>query len=200
MDSFIELPSNARVYYLDTCVWGTLIEIDIAKANLVSYFSSNDYIAALSYLTLFELSRAPKAFADYDPLFFKMKHNVWIPCIYDQIIESELKSYPNTWKIRWLPLSMLVDESNPNLLSKLASDPRFIKSRDDHYQFGLDHFMSLEKLKENFPPQNGERYTPDDADFFAWCNAADYLRRHFPQFLTPFKDLDFKVQNRLRQS
>lgn len=188
MDLFIELPSSTRIYYLDTCVWSALNKSDVAKANLISYFQPNDYVAALSCFTLFELSRAPKAFAAYDPLFFHMRHNVWIPCLYDQVIESELKSYPNMWKMRWLPVSMLVDESNPSILSKLASDPRFTKSRDDHYQFGLDHFMSLEQFKENFPPQNGEDYTPDDADFFAWCNAVDYLGRHFIEFLRPFKN------------
>lgn len=83
---------------------------------------------------------------------------------------------------------MLVDESTPSLLSKLANDSRFIKSRDDHYQFGLDRFMSLEQLKENFPPQSGEDYTPEDADLFAWCNAVDYLGRHFIEFLKPFKE------------
>jgi len=188
MDAFIELPSSKRVYYLDTCVWGTLIKSDVTKANFISYFQSNDYVAALSYFTLFEVSRAPKTFDDYDPLLFDMKYNVWIPCLYDQVIESELKSYPNRWKMRWLPVSMLVDESSPSLLSKLASDPRFTKSRDEHYQFGLDHFMGLEQFKENYPPQNGEDYTPDDAEFFAWCNAVDYLGRHFIEFLRPFKD------------
>jgi len=188
MDSFIEIPSSARTYYLDTCVWGALIKSDAAKAKFISYFKSNDRVAALSYFTLFELSRAPKVFAGCDPLFLQMRYNVWIPCLYDQVVESELKSYPDTWKMRWLPVSMLVDESNPNLLSKLASDPGFTKSRDDHYQFGLDHFMSLEQLKENFPSQSGESYTPADADFFAWCNTVDYLGRHFIWFLGPFRD------------
>lgn len=188
MDTFIELPSGTKIYYLDTCVWGTLIESDVTKADFISYFQSNDYAAALSYFTLFELSRAPKTFGDCDPLLYDMKYNVWIPCLYDQIIESELKSYPNAWKMRWLPVSMLVDESSPGLLSKLASDPRFTQSRDEHLQFGLDHFMSLEQFKENYPPQNGENYTPDDAEFFAWCNAVDYLGRHFIEFLRLFKD------------
>jgi hypothetical protein len=188
MDAFVELPSSARVYYLDTCVWSTLVRSDVARANFSLYFQSNDYVAALSYFTLFELSHVPKMFDDLDPLFFEMKYNVWIPCLYDQVIESELKSYPDTWNMRWLPVSMLVDESNSQLLGKLASDPRFTKSRDDHYYFGLGHFMDLEQFKENFPPQNGVDYTPEDADFFAWCNAGDYLRRHFIEFLKPFRD------------
>ena len=169
-------------------MWGTIVKSDALKANFAAYFRSNDYVAALSYFTLFELSRAPRTFGDHDSLFYEMRYHVWIPCLYDQVIESELKSYPDTWKMRWLPVSMLVDESNSELLDRLAGDSRFIKSRDNHLQFGLDHFMSLEKFKENFPPENGENYTPDDAEFFAWCNAVDYLGQHFIDFLRPFKN------------
>lgn len=188
MDAFIELPSNTSVYYLDTCVWGTVVKSDELKANLTTYFRSNDYVAALSYFTLFELSRAPQTFSDHDPLFYELRYNIWIPCLYDQVIESELKSYPNKWKMHWLPVSLLIDEDSPNLLDRLARDSWFTESRDNHLQFGLDSFMSLEQLKENFPPENGEEYTPEDAEFFAWCNAVDYLGRHFIEFLRPFKN------------
>lgn len=169
-----------------------------------------DYVAALSYFTLFELSRAPKAFADHDPLFSRMRYNVWIPSLRDLVIESELKNYPKAWTMRWFPVSLLVDESSPNILEKLADDPRFVKSRDDHLQFGYDHFMSLERFKENFPteykehpaPENEEeceRYTPDQADSFAWYNTVDYLGRHFVEFLRRFRNKagEFKVDSLL---
>lgn len=188
MDAFCELPPSAKVHYLDTCVWGTLIKSDVAKASFVSHFQSNDYVAALSYFTLFELSRAPKTFDDCDPLLFDMKYKVWIPCLYDQVIESELKSYPNAWRMRWQQLSMVVDEGSPGFLSKLAIDPHFAKSRDEHLQFGLDRFMSLEELKENFPPLHGDECKVDDASAFAWGNAMDYLGRHFPHFLRSHRE------------
>lgn len=99
MDAFIELPPRIKIYYLDTCVWSTLVKSEGAVADFTSYFRSNDYAAALSHFTLFELSRAPKAFGDYDPLFFDMKYNVWIPCLYDQVIEAELETYPDAWQM-----------------------------------------------------------------------------------------------------
>jgi hypothetical protein len=188
MDAFVELPSKISIYYLDTCVWGTIARSKELKTNFSTCFRSNDYIAALSYFTLFELSRAPKTFISHDPLFYEMRHSVWIPCLHDQVIESELKSYPKPWKMRWLPVSTLVDEDNPDLLNRLASNSLFIDSRDRHLKFGLDHFMDLEQLKENFPPENGEEYTPDDARFFAWCNVVDYLGRHFRDFLGSFEN------------
>jgi len=188
MDAFIELPSDICICYLDTCVWGTVARSDELKANFVTYFRSNGCVAALSYFALFELSRAPRAFNDYDSLFYEMRNNIWILCLYDQVIESELNNYPGKWKMRWLPISRLVDEDNLDLLAKLASNSCFVESRDRHLQFGLDRFMSLEQFKQNFPPENGEEYTPDDAEFFAWCNAVDYLGRHFINFLASFKN------------
>ena len=188
IDSFIELPSSTRVYYLDTCVWGELIESEVARAAFSSHFRSNEYVVALSCYTLFELSRAPRAFREWDSLLFEMRCNVWIPYLYDQLIESEIGSYPNPWRMRWLPVSLLVDEGHRSVLDRLASNPGFVKSRDDHYQFGLVEFMSLEELKTNFPPQSGDNYVPEDSEFFAWCNAVDYLGRHDIDFLKSFRD------------
>ena len=136
MDLYVELPHSSRVYYLDTCVWSALGESDETKTRFVTHFQSNDYVAALSHFTLFELSRAPARFGDLDPLFFDMRYHVWTPCLYDQVVESELGSYPNIWTMRWLPVSVFVDESNPNLISTLASNPLFAGSRNDHLRFG----------------------------------------------------------------
>lgn len=183
MSSFVHLPLNTRIYYLDTCVWSALAESEAAQAGSMSYFQSSGRAVALSYISLFELSRAPKIFPGGDSLFLQLRHQVYVPCLYDRVIESELKSFPKTWKMRWLPLSLLIDESSPRILKPLANNPDFVKSRDEHYQFGLEHFMSLEQLKENFPPLHGDEYVVDDASCFAWGTAMDYLGQHFPDFL-----------------
>ena len=106
-EAFVELPSSTTVYYLDTCVWSALVKSDLTQTSFRSYFQLNDYVAALSSYTLFELSRAPRLFDDYDALFFDMKHSVWIPSLYDQTLECELENYPNKWRMRWLPVSTL---------------------------------------------------------------------------------------------
>ena len=181
--SFVQLPLKTRVFYLDTCVWSALAKSEAARAGSIRFFQSGDRVAALSHFGLFELSRAPKVFPESDSLLRQLRHQVSIPSLYDEVIESEMGNFPRTWRMRWLSLSLLVDENNPRILQTLASKPHFVKSRDEHYQFGLDHFMSLEELKENFPPSHGDEYTVDDANAFAWGNAIDYLRRHFPRFL-----------------
>ena len=183
MSSFVELPLDTRIYYLDTCVWSALAESEVAQAGCISYFQSSGRAVALSYFTLFELSRASKIFPGSDALFSQLRQQTYIPCLYDQVIESELKSFPRIWKMRWLPLSLLIEESNPRILQALANNPYFVKSRDELYQFGRDHFMSLERFKKNFPPLHGDEYTVDDASCFAWGTAMDYLGRHFPHFL-----------------
>ena len=107
----------------------------------------------------------------------------YIPSLYDQIIDSELGSFPRTWRMRWLPLTRLIDSDNLAILKKLSNSGQFVNSRDDHYQFGLERFMKLEELMDNFPPLHGDQYTVGDASFFAWGTSMDYLNRHFPHFL-----------------
>ena len=187
MSSFARLPPDMFVYYLDTNVWGSLVKNKSTSNSCIDFFQSRDRVAALSYFTLFELSRASNMLDEFDELFFAMRNDIRIPCLYDQVVEGEVENYPNEWEMRWLPLSILVDETQPNILSKFASDTKFIKSRDEHFQFGREQFMSLKQLKENFPSESDDEYSTDEADFFAWCNTVDYLGRHFPRFLLRFK-------------
>lgn len=183
MSSSVRLPSSVKVYYLDTCVWSPLAESEVARDGFVSYFQSSDRVLALSYFDLFELSRPPRTLPGRDFLFLQLRHQAYVPYLNNQVIESELKSFPKIWKMRWLPLSLLADEENPSVLQTLADNPHFIKSRDEHYQFGLDHFMNLEQFKENYLPLYGDECTVDDASPFAWGDGMDYLGRHFPHFL-----------------
>ena len=48
--------------------------------------------------------------------------------------------------------------------------------------------MELEQFKRNFLPDSNGKYTPDQAERFAWMNGVDYLRRHFFGFLRRFKN------------
>jgi hypothetical protein len=185
-NAFIELPSSVKTHYLDTCVWSEIVNSKKLKKSFAAYLRSDKYVAGLSYFTLFELSRAPHDFGDYDRLFFDIRQNVWLPLLLDQVTDLEIENYPSMWRMRWLPSLVFFDKNNSSFLETLANDDRFIKSREEHRQFGHDHFMSLEQFKENYPPGNGESYTPDDVGLFAWGNAMDYLSRHFPAFLRPF--------------
>jgi len=122
-------------------------------------------------------------------LFFDMGYTIRVPTLYDQVIESEVDNYPKAYKLQWMPLSLITDEDKPNVMSKLARDARTIETRDEHLQFGYDSFMSLEKFKENFPPENEEKgYTTNEAEYFAWCTIVEYLGRHFQKFLIRFKE------------
>ena len=137
----------------------------------------------MSAYGFFELSKAPKTFEDRDSLFFQAKELIHIPSLYDQVIDAELSSFPKIWRMQWLSLAKLIDQNNSAILRKLSASEDFVNSRDGHHQFGLDRFMKLEELKSNFPPLHGEQYTVEDARFFAWGTAMDYLGRHFPHFL-----------------
>ena len=188
LEMFIELPSTLTVYYLDTCVWSKIATSEELHNAFSKYFGSNNRIAVLSYFTLFELSRAPQRVRDaHDHLWFENRHLIWIPLFNDQLIESELREYPNMCSVLWLPVSALTDTNSQSLLKALMRRDDFIKSRDEHLQFGYDEFMNLEQLKKNFSPPNGPEYTSEDAELFAWANVISYLTRHFRVFLKPFR-------------
>jgi hypothetical protein len=88
---------------------------------------------------------------------------------------NEMASFPNVWRMRWLPLEQIIGGEDLEILQTFADNPQFAASRDDHYQFGLDNFMGLERLKENFPPLHGDEWMVEDANAFAWGTAMDYF-------------------------
>jgi hypothetical protein len=193
-DAFTEIPAGITTYLLDTCVWGSIVESERATDALISRFESENLVAGLSAYTLFELSRADRLLSQLDSLFLRARYNVWIALLYDQVLDLELSSYPSPPRMRWMPMSMITDEHQPNVLSKFAGDGRFTGARDDHLQFGYREFMTLHKFKENYLPDQDGHYTPAQAEEFAWCNTVDFLGRYFRRFLSRFKhnasDLD----------
>jgi hypothetical protein len=185
---FIEIPSSITSYFLDTCVWSSLVESDKAKRGFRVYFESKNLLAGLSVFTIFELSRAERLLSDLDKLFYSMRTNIWIPLLYDEVFRLELDNYPTKIRILWMPLSLITDEVNPEVLTKFAHDPRFASKRDEYLKFGDTEFMDLERFKDNFSPSENGTYTTEQAQFFAWCNTVDFLGCQFRDFLLPFKD------------
>ncbi len=180
----IELPRTKASIYLDTCVWGMLSQSEEATSGLIDFCSSQKPALAISSFTLFELSRAPQLFENIDSLLYELRHHVYIASINDVVIESELQRFPKTWKMKWLPLFFVRDFMGPSFIAELAHNPLFVESREDHRDFGLIKYKSLDDLKNNFPPlHDTQSYTVEDAPNFAWAVAMDYLMRQFPNFL-----------------
>lgn len=187
-DSFIELPEANITYLLDTCVWGDIVRTGKTAQSFLSFFQSNNLLAGITHFSLFELSRATHLTEGLDDLFRSGGHYVWIPLLYDQLLNLEIASYPDPPAMRWMPMSHIVGEDQHGVMSKLLNEPNFIRKRDEYLQFGHDEFMSLEKFKANYPPDNDGNYTPVQAREFCWCNAVDFLGRQFRSFLLQFKD------------
>jgi hypothetical protein len=185
---FIKIPESIITYFLDTCVWSELVQSEKARCGFQAYFETENLLAGLSIFTIFELSRAGKLKHDLDRLFYSMRTNVWIPLLYDELFRLELDNYPAKVSMLWMPLSLITDEDNPEVLTKLANDSRFTSKRDEYLEFGDTEFMTLEKFKNNFSPSENGTYTTEQAQFFAWCNTVDFLGRQFRDFLIPFKD------------
>jgi hypothetical protein len=182
-DAFTEIPDVITTYLLDTCVWGEIAGSASATDVFVSRFQSENLLAGLTLYTLFELSRAERLPPQLDSLFLGARHNIWLALLYDQVLELELKSYPSPPVMRWMPMSMISDEQQPSVMSKLSYDRRFMSKRDEHLQFGYAEFMTLERFKENYAPDVNGHYTPNQAEEFATFNAVEFLGRHFPRFL-----------------
>ena len=186
-DAFSEIPATITTYLLDTCVWGAIVESESTTDAFVSRFESENLLAGLTAFTLFELSRAERLLAQLDSLFLGARYNVWIALLYEQLLDLELSSYPFPPSMHWMPMSMITDEQQPNVLSKFADDGRFTRARDDHLQFGRSEFMTLESFKQNYSPDQDGHYTPAQAEEFAWFNAVEFLGRHFRSFLEQFR-------------
>jgi hypothetical protein len=185
--SFTEMPPAITTYLLDTCVWGEIVESASTTDAFVSRFRSENLLAGLTLYNLFELSRAHGLLRQLDALFLRARYNVWIALLYDQLLDLELSSYPSPPPMRWMPMSMIADENQPNVMSKLSDDLRFISKRDEHLQFGYTEFMTLESFKANYPPDQEGNYTAAQAEEFAWCNTVDFLGRQFRGFLRRFE-------------
>ena len=110
LSQFAVLPPNTRIYYLDTCVWSSLSRSDTGKADFVAYFQPTTRVAVLSLYTLFELSRASLLLDDLDCLFYVASDTIHIASFPDPLIESEVHFYRRGWRMRWLPLRLLVEE------------------------------------------------------------------------------------------
>jgi hypothetical protein len=186
--AFGEIPPSITTYLLDTCVWGEILESESTTDAFVSCFESQNLLAGLTAYTLFELSRAERLLPRLDSLFLRARYNVWIALLYDQLLDLELSSYPSPPTMRWMPMSMITDEEQTDVLSKFAGDGRFAGARDEHLQFGYTEFMTLESFKKNYPPDEDGRYSTAQAEEFAWCNTVDFLGRHFRGFLRRFDD------------
>jgi hypothetical protein len=192
--SFTEIPPGVTTYLLDTCVWGEIVESASTTDAFVSRFESENLLAGLTLYNLFELSRACRLLRELDAFFLRARHSIRIALLYDQLLDLELSSYPSPPKMRWMPMSVITDGEQPAVLSRFAGDGLFSGARDEHLQFGYTEFMTLESLKENYPPDEEGCYTVAQAREFAWFNTVDFLSREFRGFLRPFEhnasDLD----------
>lgn len=186
-DAFTEMPPAVTTYLLDTCVWGEIVESESTTDAFISCFQSENLLAGLTAYTLFELSRAGRLLPQLDSLFLRARYNVWIALLYDQLLDLELSSYPSPPSMRWMPMSMITDEQQPNVLSKFAGDGRFTRARDNHLQFGRSEFMTLESFKQNYSPDQDGHYSTSQAQEFARCNTFDFLGRQFRSFLEKFR-------------
>jgi hypothetical protein len=174
-------------YLLDTCVWGAIVESQSSTDAFVSQFESENLLAGLTAFTLFELSRAERLLPRLDSLFLRARYNIWIALLYDQLLNLELRSYPSPARMRWMPMSIITDQNQPNVMSKFSNDRRFIDKRHEYLQFGYTEFMTLEDFKENYPPDENGHYSTGQAEEFARRNTMDFLGREFGSFLERFR-------------
>ncbi len=188
LKGFVEIPEEITTYLLDTCVWGEIVKSDEITQSFISYFENNNLLAGVNVFSLFELSRASAIVKKLDKLFLEAHYNIWIPLLYDQLFEQELANYPVPPPLTWMPMSMIADDEQPDVMTKFTKDRRFIDKRDEYLEFGYGEFMSLEKFKENFPVDESGHYSSEQAQEFCTLNVLDFLGRYFKEFLFPFLD------------
>jgi hypothetical protein len=179
-----------------------LSESPVSVKQFVEFFRERDLKIALSDANLVELSRAPRGFPERDAVFQQLKHSLFLPTLYGDLIEAEIAAFPRRWDMRWVPLERLMTNDDVSLLAQLSSSALFKEARESLFIFGEEHFMNLEELKKNFPPLRGDTYNPEDVSFFVWGSSVDFLTRQFPHFFRSqkarLKKGDFAMLNGLR--
>lgn len=185
---FQPLSFNARTYLLDTNVWSTLASSTLAQKAFFPWLKKNNAIAALSMFSIFELSRAENKYKDFDRLLTAAAQRIFIPLLYDELLDLEMSNYPNEVELLWNPITNFSENAEIIFVSTISKDPHFIHKRQEFLEFGYKKFMNLEALKSNFPLEdiNG-KFSEDNAETFAWANTLNYLLRYFPEYLLPFK-------------
>ena len=185
LQMFVEMPTSITRWFLDTNAWGHILENEERTKGFIQFFSETNHLAGLTIYSLFELSRAERLLPGLDDLFFQLRHNIWVPLLYDYVYERELQAYPSRIHIPWMPISLLTeeDEGVPSVMSNFAADSRFTSQRDKYLQFGEKYFMSLGRFKRNFPQKVSEGYTPEEAFEFARLNGLNYFRRNDKSFI-----------------
>lgn len=182
---FIEAPSKNKTWFLDTCVWTEIISSQKNIQQFSNLFKKNNYLAGLTIYTLFELSRATALVSKLDELFCTNSHFIWLAIPYDKLMQAEQNIYPNKPKMKWMPLSYVVDNDLVvnEFLTRLSNNPIFKKSLRDHLEFGDKKFMQLEGLKDNFPKSDDGKFTPEQAHDFALISGIQYFLRNDPSFI-----------------
>lgn len=184
---FKPLDTKIRSYYLDTNVWSSLASSSRAMERFLLWLEENNAIAALSLFTIFELSRASVKHVDIDRLIGSAVPRIYIPLMYDELSDLEINNYPHDIELLWNPVSSFNKSEREMFLSTISKDPRFLIKRQEYIDFGFEKFMRLDTLKKNFPLDKGGKFSKENAELFAWATSLDFLIRHFPNVLLPFK-------------
>lgn len=184
---FMPLDLDVSAYFLDTNVWSSLSASDEATRGLLPWLQENQAIAALSLFTAFELSRAEHIHVDIDEVISAAAPRIYIPLLYDELSDLEMKNYPEPVQLLWNPIERFRESNGVRFISRISSNSIFLSKRQELLQFGQTRFMELEDLKENFPLDEDGEYSQDHAETFAWATTLDFLLRHFPHFLLQFK-------------
>lgn len=185
---FRRIDIDARTWYLDTNVWSSLASSPQSLNGLLPWLQANNAIAALSIFSIFELSRAGKLHKAVDKLLTAAAQRIYIPLLYDELSDLEMSNYPNEIELLWNPITSFDNANGVMFVSTISKDPRFESKRQEYLDFGYEKFMNLESLKENFPFEDNDRkFSTEHAELFAWAVTLDFLLRHFPKVLLPFK-------------
>jgi len=179
--NFSCLNDDIKVYYLDTCVWSEIASIDKSFNKFNAFFENENLVACLSTFALSELSKPTNLKNERSIFFEETKANISVPLPYDFVIESEVKNFPNDWKMQWIPLAKLFSSSSQITFDSVQG--LLEEKRSKFLQFANNRFLKLDEYKTNFPPLHGDDYTIEDSSAFAWAVSLDFLSREFPFFL-----------------
>lgn len=175
----------SQFIYLDTNIFGYLVEREKLWNKLARYCEINDLVVAVSEANLSELSDVKHMHKDLTRLMLSLPSALIRAG--DNIVQLEVTAYPYKLEsslILLYPLkNALLEQDGAEKIERFLSSPLLKQAREDQLKHAKLMPNILESAKKKNKPSTGSRYTSQDAEEYASFGVLYVLARDHRKFL-----------------
>ena len=166
--------------YLDTCIFGILLDNPKKQEKLLAFLFDNNLCIAISEAQVVELCAATRKRQAFSTLISEFP-SMLIKTGFT-IIEEEVLSYPQPRDKRFV-LQQLETFIDKEFIENLLSLPELSSARRFQQTDALQMESYLQKFKLNYPPLDSGDYDQEQAEDFTWKITCQWLASTHSNFL-----------------